>query len=336
MHPLKRIPFDEIRRELTRVLLCLDFEDSAAKRCAWIFTENSCDGVVSHGLNRFPTFVTDVKRGIVKTGVEPERVNYFGALEQWDGKRGIGLLNAEKAMKRAIELSREYGIGCVGLRNTNHWMRAGTYGMIAAEAGCIGICWTNTIALMPPWGSKEKKIGNNPMVVCIPRAAGPVLLDMAMSQFSMGKLKVFRRRGEDLPLTGGYDENGALTTNPNAILKSGRALPIGYWKGSGLALVLDLMATFISGGDSTGEISRREKETGVSQVFMAIDIVSQMGVADYEERVNAIINDFLDAPTLEGSPKVRYPGQGMLTARKENLEKGIPVDQQIWQMIQQM
>lgn len=336
MRHMKRIPFDEIWQELTRVLLAVGFEDSTAKRCAQIFTENTCDGVASHGLNRFPAFVTDVKTGLVKTRVEPELVNSFGALEQWDGKRGVGLLNAEKAMKRAIELSRGHGIGCVGLRNTNHWMRAGTYGLLAAEAGCIGICWTNTIALMPPWGSAERKIGNNPMVVCIPRAGGPVLLDMAMSQFSMGTLEVFRRRGEELPLAGGYDENGALTTNPNAILKSGRALPIGYWKGSGLALVLDLVATFISAGDSTQEISQREKETGVSQVFMAIDIVSQLGAAHVEEKLNTIIHDFLDASTLEGSPKVRYPGQGMLASRKENLEKGIPVDLQLWQMIQQM
>jgi 3-dehydro-L-gulonate 2-dehydrogenase len=336
MRHMKRIPFDEIWQELTRVLLAVGFEDSAAKRCAQIFTENTCDGVASHGLNRFPTFVTDVKTGLVKTRVEPELVNSFGALEQWDGKRGVGLLNAEKAMKRAIELSRGHGIGCVGLRNTNHWMRAGTYGLLAAEAGCIGICWTNTIALMPPWGSAERKIGNNPMSVCIPRAEGPVLLDMAMSQFSMGKLELFRRRGEDMPLAGGYDENGALTTNPNAILKSGRALPIGYWKGSGLALVLDLMATFIAAGDSTREISQREKETGVSQVFMAIDIVSQMGTANVEKKVNAIIHDFLDAPTLKGSPKLRYPGQGMLASRRENLEKGILVDLRLWQMIQQM
>jgi 3-dehydro-L-gulonate 2-dehydrogenase len=336
MRHVKRIPFDEIWQELTRVLLAVGFEDCAAKRCARIFTENTCDGVASHGLNRFPVFITDVKTGLVKTGVEPQLVNSFGALEQWDGRHGVGLLNAEKAMKRAIELSRGHGIGCVGLRNTNHWMRAGTYGLLAAEAGCIGICWTNTVALMPPWGSAERRIGNNPMVVCIPRAEGPVLLDMAMSQFSMGKLDVFRRRGEELPLAGGYDEDGALTTDPNAILRSGRALPIGYWKGSGLALVLDLMATLIAGGDSTKGISQRGKETAVSQVFMAIDIVSQMGAGNVEEEVNAIIHDLLDAPPLKGTPRVRYPGQGMLASRRENVEKGILVDLQVWQMIQQM
>jgi len=336
MRCMRRIPFDEIWQELTRVLLSVGFDDSRAKRCAQIFTENTCDGVTSHGLNRFSDFVTNVNTGIINVQVEPEAVNSFGVLEQWDGKRGIGPLNAEKAMNRAIELSRGNGIGCVGLRNTNHWMRAGTYGLLAAEEGCIGICWTNTMALMPPWGSAERKIGNNPMVVCIPNEEGPVLLDMAMSQFSNGKLEVLRRRSEKLPLAGGYDENGELTTDPDAILKSHRALPIGYWKGSGFALVLDLMATLITAGDSTREISLREKETGVSQVFMAIDIVSQMGTSNFSEKVNAIIDDFLDATPLKSASKVRYPGQGMLATRRDNLEKGILVDPELWQTILSM
>ena len=191
-------------------------------------------------------------------------------------------------------------------------------------------------ALMPPWGSAERKIGNNPIVVCIPRAEGPILLDMAMSQFSNGKLEVLRRRGEELPLAGGYDENGELTTDPDAILRSHRALPIGYWKGSGLALVLDLMATLITAGDSTREISLRDKETGISQVFMAIDIVSQTGAGNIEKKVNTIIDDFMDATPLKGASKVRYPGKGMLDARRENLEKGILVDPELWQIILRM
>ena len=123
MRSMKRIHFDEIWQELTRILLALGFENSRAKRCAYIFTENTCDGVTSHGLNRFPSFVTAIKSGLVKTKVEPELVRSLGAIEQWDGMRGVGPLNAEKAMKRAIELSRGHGLGCVGLCNTNHWMR---------------------------------------------------------------------------------------------------------------------------------------------------------------------------------------------------------------------
>jgi len=333
---MQRMSFDEIQQELTRILLAVGFDKSRAERCAHIFTENTCDGVASHGLNRFPSFVGDVCEGIVDPDSDPQVVRVLGAIEQWDGKRGPGPLNAEKMMERATELSREYGLGCVGLRNTNHWMRGGTYGLQAANAGCIGICWTNTTALMPPWGSADKKIGNNPMVICVPRQEGPVLLDMAMSQFSNGKLEVLRRRGEQLPLPGGYDRNGELTTDPNAILESFRALPIGYWKGSGLALLLDLVGSLLADGDSTREISRREKETGVSQVFMAIDIVSRMGADNVDGKVDAVIADLLEAPPAEGGSRVRYPGQGMLATRRENLEKGIPVEPELWKAIRAM
>jgi 3-dehydro-L-gulonate 2-dehydrogenase len=96
------------------------------------------------------------------------------------------------------------------------------------------------------------------------------------------------------------------------------------------------MASLIASGDSTMEISQREEETGVSQVFMAIDMVSQIGGANVAEKVSAIINDFLDTPSLKGIPKVRYPGQGMLATRRENLRTGIPVESELWQKIQSM
>ncbi|HEY7864704.1 MAG TPA: 3-dehydro-L-gulonate 2-dehydrogenase [Psychromonas sp.] len=336
MLSMKRLHFDTICQELTRILLNLGLENAQAKKCAYIFTENTCDGVTSHGLNRFPSFVDDIKSGIIQIKAEPELTKAMAAIEQWDGKRGIGPLNAEKAMLRAVELSHKHGLGCVGLSNTNHWMRGGTYGLQAAKAGCIGICWTNTIANMPPWGSAERKIGNNPLVISIPKEKNPVLLDMAMSQFSNGKLEVLRRRGDQLPLAGGYDEKGQLSTDPNAILRSSRALPIGFWKGSGLSLVLDILAALIAGGDSTGEISQREKETGISQVFIAIDLESELGAASINEKVNAILEDFLSAQPLDESSQVRYPGQGMFATRKDNLENGITVDLSLWETIQKM
>ena len=267
---MERISFDELHAEFKRILLKAGLTEDRADRCARLFAENTCDGVVSHGLNRFPGFVRSCHDGTVDIDVEPELVTRLGAIEQWDGKSGVGLLNAQFAMTRAVEIAKQSGIGCVGLKNTNHWMRAGSYGLLACEAGCIALCWTNTTALMPPWGSALKRIGNNPLTLAVPHKSGHVLLDMAMSQYSNGKLEVMRRRGERLTLAGGYDENGKLTTDPGAIITTRRALPIGYWKGSGLALVLDLLATIISGGDSTAVIRQRERESNVSQVFIAI------------------------------------------------------------------
>src|SRR6185369_8244775 len=120
----------------------------------------------------------------------------------------------------------------------------------------IGICWTNTLPNLPPWGSSEPRLGNNPLVIAVPRPAGHVVLDMAMSQFSYGALAAYRARGEMLPVEGGFDTEGRLTRDPATIEASQRPLPIGYWKGSGLSLMLDLIATMLSGGLATHQIPK--------------------------------------------------------------------------------
>ncbi len=251
---MPRVAFEEMRNVLTRALLKLGFEPARAQLCARLFAETSRDGVGSHGINRFSRFVEQIKKGVVDIHASPERVLRAGALERWDGRRGPGNLNAHACMERAIALCRENGIGCVALANTNHWMRGGTYGWQAVDAGVIGICWTNTMANLPPWGARKARIGNNPLVIAVPRAEGPVVLDMAMSQFSIGALQSYRMRGEELPVDGGFDADGKLTRDPAAIEASRRLLPMGYWKGSGLAVVLDLLAAILSGGAATCDI----------------------------------------------------------------------------------
>ncbi len=333
---MQRVPFQTLYDEFYRILTEVGLSDERAVLCARLFAENQRDGVYSHGLNRFPGFVSGMKKKQIDFHASPEKVESLGVVERWDGKMGIGLVNAHACMERAIELAREHGMGCVGLRNTNHWMRAGAYGLQAADAGCIGMCWTNTTPLMPPWGSAERKIGNNPMAIAVPRAEGHILLDMAMSQYSNGKLEVLRRQGKQLPLPGGYDNEGELTLDPGAILDSRRALPIGYWKGSGLALVLDMMAAIISGGQSTHKIGQQGSEYAVSQVFIAINATSLMGETVLKETVEAIIHDFHAATPLDESEGVRYPGEGMLRTRRESLEKGVLVDEEQWAELQAM
>ena len=95
------------------------------------------------------------------------------AFERWNGQGGPGNLNALACMQRAIDLTADHGIACVGLSNTNHWMRGGSYGWQAADAGVIGVCWTNTLPNMPPWGASEPRIGNNPLIVAIPHPPAP-------------------------------------------------------------------------------------------------------------------------------------------------------------------
>ena len=329
-----RIPYDELFDGLLRVLLNLNFEQQRARLCARLFAEASRDGVYSHGLNRFPQFARMIRNGIIAVDAEPELVTSFGSLERWDGKRGPGNLNAYRCMDRAIALSREHGIGCVALANTNHWMRGGSYGWQAAEAGAIGICWTNTMANLPPWGASDPRVGNNPLIIAVPRAKGHVVLDMAMSQFSYGTLVSYRMRGEQLPVEGGFDAAGQLTRDPAAIEASKRSLPIGYWKGSGLALMLDIVGALLSGGCATYQIpADTERETDLSQVFIAVDLPSVDRASTSVSLADQIV-EHLQSSSVADGVQMRYPGERVLRTRKENMANGIPVEPSIWREVQ--
>jgi 3-dehydro-L-gulonate 2-dehydrogenase len=324
------VPFEKLRSEFNRVLLSLGFTMEKASLCAAIFAENSRDGVYTHGLNRFPVFVEFVKQGLVNKNAEPSLENAFGALEQWDGNLGPGILNARFCMDRAINLAVANGISCIALKNTNHWMRAGTYGWQAAEAGMIGICFTNTIANLPPWGGLDPRLGNNPLVVAVPREDGHVVLDMAISQYSVGKLNLYKSKHEKLPLPGGYDKAGNLSTDAAEILESQRLLPVGFWKGSGLSLVLDLLATVLSQGKSTAKITQSEKESGVSQVFICI---KPNGKEHTMRAIDEIIEYTKTSRPVHEGGSIYYPGENTLLTRAKSLKDGVWVDEKIWEKV---
>jgi 3-dehydro-L-gulonate 2-dehydrogenase len=329
-----RVSYDDLYTALHRAMLSLGFATDRAADCARLFAETTRDGVYTHGLNRFPRFVASIENGSVDVDAEPTRIAGMGAIERWDGHRGVGNLNAKVSMQRAIDLAKQHGIGGVALGNTNHWMRGGSYGWQAAEQGCFAICWTNTLANMPAWGAKTPTLGNNPLIIAIPRPGGHVVLDMAASQFSYGTLAAYSKRGQPLPVDGGFDSAGNLTKDAAAIEASQRALPIGYWKGSGLSLVLDMLAAMLSGGLATHQIPREPtRESGISQIFLAIDPASVANQQELTQIAEGILNTLREATPVDPGEPVRYPGEQTLQIREENLRLGVPVDPEIWKQI---
>ena len=336
-----RVPFDELRARVERVLLKLGLGQRSAL-AAQLIAETDRDGVRTHGIARLPRFAGMVRAGHIDPRAEPQTVASFAALERWTGHRGPGNLAAHRAMKRALELAREHGLGAVALADTTHWMRGGSYGWQAAEAGFAAMCWTNTLPNLPPWGATTPAIGNNPLIIAIPRrdSAGrtaPIVLDIAMSQFSYGTLSAYRERGERLPFPGGFDEQGELTRDPAAIERTQRALPIGLWKGSGLAFVLDVLAAMLADGRATCEIPADPlQEVGQSQVFLAL-APSALTSMEELDRIAAAAIDFLHAATpVEPGRFARYPGEGTLRIRDESLRLGVAVDETAWKALQEL
>ena len=188
--------------------------------------------------------------------------------------------------------------------------------------------WTNTIPNMPPWGGRIPALGNNPFVMAFPFRKGPVVLDMAMSLYSFGKLEWHQREGTALREQGGYDRQDRLTRDPGEILESGRILPTGLWKGSAFAFVLDLAAAILSGGNTSREIGAMETETALSQVFIAIDAERFMT----EEQMDTLVEEAMKYHQ-ERNPGTRFPGERSARERHIHRAEGIEVPDALWKEI---
>jgi 3-dehydro-L-gulonate 2-dehydrogenase len=332
---MHRVPFPELLAALNRATLQLGLVGDRAALCARLFAETTRDGVYTHGLNRFSRFATMIDNGSLDPTAEPEPIAATTVFERWDGHLGPGNLAAHAAMSRAVALAKQSGLGAVSLARTTHWMRGGTYGWLAADSGVFGICWTNTMPNLPPWGATSAALGNNPLIFAIPRSNGAhIVLDMAMSQFSYGTLAGYAKRSAPLPFDGGFDTAGSLTKDASAIEASQRALPIGYWKGSGLAIALDLMATMLSAGNATHQIPADPmRESGVSQFFLALDpsTLNAESAADRDALADSILASVHAATPIDSAKPARYPGEETLRLREENLRLGVPVDTDIWE-----
>ena len=331
-----RVPYDKLKQDVKQIFLNLGLTEEKAEICTAVHIQSSADGVESHGLNRIPRFVEYVQKGWVNIKGEPQLAGAKGAVENYDGQLGIGITNALFCADRAVELAKKHGIGCVALKNTTHWMRGATYVWKMAEAGFMGMSWINAESCMPLWGSDKRSVGNNPFCMAIPREDGPLILDMAMSLYAYGKLGVYRLAGKQLPYPGGFDKDGNLTCDPGAIEETMRGLPMGYWKGSGLSIVLDLIATVLTNGNSVQKIGTFGDEIGLTQIMIAVDPTKFNTVEETDAIVEEILADVKSSEPIKEGGEVYYPGELELKNIKENKEQGIPVIEEVWESILKM
>ena len=327
------IEFEEMRDTLESILVSESVPAANAELCARVISESTFDGVFSHGIFSFIPLIESLRSRKVDACSTPAMAHASGAFEIWDGGYGIGIVQSTHCTERAIALAKVNGIGCVGLKNTSHWLRAGSYAWQAVRKGYALICWTNTISNMPGWGASVKSVGNNPIAIGVPHPESPIVLDMAMSQYALGSMKRYAENGEELPVPGGFDANGVMSRDAAAIMESGRVLPAGFWKGSGLAIALDALAAIITGGRATCDYDEMGVERGVSQVFLAFDAGHGIGSGAAESIVARITAAITDAPGLDPDAPPKYPGAGALERRNRHMKTGVPIESELWDRI---
>jgi 3-dehydro-L-gulonate 2-dehydrogenase len=329
-----RVTYKEMFNVMRDCLRKHGVDEDIACACARNVAENSLCGVYSHGLNRFPRIISMINNGLIKPNNRPDLVSASGAFEVWDGKLGMGNTNAIFCMDKAVELAKKYGVGGVVLRHTNNWLRGGSFGIRAAASGCAAICWSTTTPNMPVWGGADRRIGNNPLALCVPYGNSFVLFDGSMSQFSYETMEEVQLEKKKLAVAGGYDELGNLTTDPVAIAKTWRTLPIGFWKGSGLSILMDVMASTLSDGKPVYEIGKQdgapEDEYNLNQVFIALKITAKE-LAD--SIIGSIIADIKSSSLADGFSQIFYPGEQEKLICQENKRIGIPVNKYIWNRV---
>ena len=306
-----KVSYAELKAEFKRVLLSRNMREDIAEECATVFADTTQAGAYSHGVNRFPRFIQQLENGDIVPDAEPTKVLSLGAIEQWDAHQAIGNLTAKKMMDRAMELASQNG-----------WQ--------AAEKGYIGICWTNALAVMPPWGAKECRIGTNPLIIAVPTT--PItMVDMSCSMYSYGMLEVHRLQGRQTVVDAGFDDNGNPTRDPATVEKNRRLMPMGFWKGSGLSIVLDMIATLLSNGESTAAVTEdKDDEYCVSQVFIAIEVDRLIDGKTKDEKLNRIMDYVRTAERADPNVAVRLPGHEFTAILADNKANGIPVDDTVW------
>ena len=324
---MPQIPKDQLVSHLTELFSAENVPLARARRLAELFTQASADGVYSHGVHMVPEILRALRaREITNLDSDPKLIASFGAIERYDGLCGLGAINAEFCIDRAMALANAHGVGCVALRNTRHWGRPGNFGWRAAERGYLAICWTNTPPNMPTWpDTSVNAVGNNPIVFAAPGRDGHhLVLDMAMSQYSFGKMDTHRAEGKPLPVVGGVDAAGNPTTDAAAILAGGHPWPIGFWKGSGLAILLDAFAAILSDGFETASLKPGGGDPHVSQVYLAFQPAHLSGRAA-GERTEEILRKL-----AELNPQSRYPGEAALANRLHSETEGVYVRDDVW------
>ena len=205
-------------------------------------------GIDSHGVLRLPIYLKRLKSGACNPRPNITTVKSAITMEVMYGDDGPGQLVAKAAMERAIELAKIYHIGMVGAFQSNHFGAAATFTRMAASEGMVGIAMTNVVQNVVVPGGSKPIIGNNPFSVAIPgNGEFPFVLDISMSAVSGGKILLASKKGNKIPPTWATDDQGRPTDDPDIGFK-GFLLPVGGYKGLGLAYVIEILTGVLNGG----------------------------------------------------------------------------------------
>ena len=301
---------------IENVLASAGIPHEDARVVANCLTYSNLSGVDSHGIVRLPHYVTRLANSTIKTHPRILLEDRSPSLGIVDGDDGLGHIVTWRACTEAMKLASDSGIGAILVKNSSHFGMAGFYINHLVSQGYMGMVLTATDALLIPFGSREPFFGSNPIAIGFPSTNGGVA----------------KSEGQQIPREWGFDENGQPTTDPNRVVG---LHPIAGPKGSGLAMIIDIFCSILSGmpfgphiNKMYGEIDRPRK---LGHFVLAMDIGRLIPLSDFKRKVYEMVQEFKKLPPADGFDKVFYPGQIEAECRARRAEEGIPIDRGLYQ-----
>ena len=309
-----------------------------ARLVATNLVEANLKGHDSHGVGMIPRYIDSLQEGGLSANKAPKVVLDTGPLIRMDGQQGYGQVVAHDATNIAIEAARRHGIVSAGLYNAHHIGRIGAWAEMCVAAGLVSLHFVNVISrpIVAPWGGGNGRFGTNPVCIAVPRkGAEPIVLDFATSRIAQGKTRVAHNKGERLEPGIVIDDKGRATTDPRytVIPPHGAILPFGEHKGSGLALMAELLGGALVGG-GTGRVPYEGKKRVLNGMLSILIDPARLGTSEhFQAEIDGFVAWMLDAPTAEGFDKIRIAGEPEREWKARRLREGIPVDATTWSEI---
>ncbi|SMB94911.1 Malate/lactate/ureidoglycolate dehydrogenase, LDH2 family [Thermanaeromonas toyohensis ToBE] len=285
-------------------------------------------GVHTHGVARLGMYLERVKRGVLNPAAKVKVVTEAGAVAVVDGDNGLGPVVGRRALELALIKAREYGVGVVGVRHSNH---LGALGVIAAYATyhhMMGIIFTNTSPIMAPWGGYKPILGNNPFAIAVPRKGeDPLVLDISLSKTARGNIILAAREGNPIPRDWAINERGEPTTDPQEALR-GAVLPMAEHKGYGLAVMVDILAGVLTGAAFASEVGSLippdfSKPLNMGHLIIALDISRFLPLEEFYRRLEEFIGVIKSSPLAVGFKEILLPGERGAREKKKCLKEGL-------------
>ena len=327
--PRRTYPTELLIDAVGSIFAAAGVDEGAARTVAESLVAGDQRGIPSHGLMLVPMYVDRLRAGSVSTATEAEVVVDLGAIAVLNAGNALGQLTGDQAMALAVAKARRYGVGVVSVRHAFHFGGAFRYVQQAADAGCLGIAAANTRPLMPATGGATRVVGNNPVAIGVPRPrAEPIVLDMALSEAALGKIRLADAAGREIPSTWATDAEGKPTTDAAAAI-AGMLLPTGGPKGYGLALMVDVLTGVLSGGAFGNQVQGMYADVAVpndcAHVFIALDVAAFGSADTFASAVEELTGQVLGSTLAPGTERVLLPGQREAETAAARADE-VPVD----------